>query len=174
MPEQESCGCGEHDDRWRRLTEQIAKQVDEQLSRRMRRPGERPPRPAPLRGTDSAYHGNRVHYYVQRSTVFNGDVQAGTSNTGPSSVDAHMVEVRRALRTVLERLPEAGLGSRAERAVRKQAGRALRECEGVQPQRSVLRRLVGQVSTALVTSTASGGANPVAAELVKHLQHVQF
>lgn len=173
MPGHESCGCGEHDDRWRRLTEQIVKQVDQRLPRRMRHPGERPPRPAALRDTDSSHHRNRVHY-VRRSTVFNGGIHAGGITAGSSCVDTRVAEARRVLSIVLERLPEAGLSSRDERAVRKQVGKALRECEGVRPRWSVSRRLVGRVSTALVASTASGGANPVAVELVKHLQHVRF
>jgi hypothetical protein len=103
-------------------------------------------RRATLRRTRTAPPPQRGAYV----TVFNAGVYAPVHIGGPSA-DPDIARVQSALHDVLRRLPETGLTRPAARNV---------------------RRLLGRVSTALVTSAASGGATPVVQELVRGLQHV--
>lgn len=145
---------GSSDEAMRRLAEQISEQIDQQLGRHRRRSDQ--PAPRSGRRTEAGVHsGNHVHYVVAPySTILQGDLYAETRS---ASTDAHMDEVQRLLGTVLERLPEAGLNRRCERAVRQQAMSALSVAQGIQPQPRRLRRLLHKVSTALVTGIANGG-----------------
>ncbi|MEU6261726.1 hypothetical protein [Saccharopolyspora shandongensis] len=148
------------------LVAAIVTQIDEHLaSKRAADPTDRPVSP---RG------GARVHRMpTQYTTVFTAPVNAPVHIGGSPEPD--VVLVQRALTHVLERLPEAGLPQRVERDIRRTTTAALDEAERlVQPQRGQLRRLLGQVSTALITGAASGGANPVVQELVRGLQHVMI
>lgn len=162
------------DEAIRRLAEQITEQIDQQLERHRRRPDLPAPRSA-RRSQEGVHSGNHVHHIVAPyTTIFQGDVYTDTVQAGSPSTDARLDEVQRMLRTILERLPETGLDRKCERAVRRQTMTALSEAQGVQPQPRQLRRLLHKVSTALVTGIASGGANPLASELLKQLQHTQL
>ncbi|GAA2819584.1 hypothetical protein [Saccharopolyspora taberi] len=155
------------DDPAERLTEQITAQIDAHLRERVRRIDQQPPA-----GTgDSHIHLMTRHH----TTIITGTVYTHTINTGggADADDPAVAQLQRVLRQVLQRLPEAGLSRRAERAVRRRVVEAMEASSQIQDPQPAhrLRSLVGQVSTALVTGIASGGANPLAGELLKLLQH---
>lgn len=148
------------DDATRRLVEAITEQIEGHVQHRVR------PRPAVRRST-----APRVHQAPTHLTVFTGNVYAQSLHTGNAASD-DIVQARRKLQTVLDRLPEAGLSQDTECSVRRDLGEALAETDRVQPQPRQLRRLIIKISTALVM--AGGGVNPVIAELVEHLQRIAF
>ena len=155
------------DDPAQRLTAEITAQIDAHLRDRVRQV--EPPRPA---GTGDS----RTHLMTQNyTTIITGTVYAQTVNTGSGAThdDPAVAQLQRVLHQVLQRLPEAGLSRRAERVVRRRIVQALQACSETQDPQPAhqLRSLTGQVSTALITGIASGGANPVAGELLKLLQH---
>lgn len=156
-----------HDEVVDRVAERLAAQIAEQISAHL---AARPPRPAPRPAVPQPGVHTMPRPTVIR-TEFHGTVIAGAIHTGTTAADADVRRAQAALQTVLDRLGEAELPRRAERAVRKQATAALTETHRiVQPQPGQLRRVLHPVATALVTATA-GAAGPVVHELVRALQH---